>query len=37
MDEPQIVTKALKELERFGVKVTTDDFGSGFSSMSYFQ
>ncbi|WP_299083431.1 EAL domain-containing protein [uncultured Paraglaciecola sp.] len=37
MDEPQIVIEALSELKQFGVKVAVDDFGTGFSSMSYLQ
>jgi EAL domain-containing protein (putative c-di-GMP-specific phosphodiesterase class I) len=31
------VIEALQQLKHFGVKVTIDDFGTGFSSMSYLQ
>ncbi|MDP4536263.1 EAL domain-containing protein [Alkalimonas collagenimarina] len=37
MDDPKIVISALKELKSFGIKVAIDDFGIGFSSLSYLQ
>lgn len=37
MDEPKIVIDALEALKRFGIKVAIDDFGIGFSSLSYLQ
>ncbi|MCC5852276.1 MAG: EAL domain-containing protein [Alkalimonas sp.] len=37
MDDPKIVISALKELQAFGIKVAIDDFGIGFSSLSYLQ
>lgn len=37
MDDPKIVIAALKELKSFGIKVAIDDFGIGFSSLSYLQ
>ncbi|GAB5379995.1 MAG: EAL domain-containing protein [Aliiglaciecola sp.] len=37
MDEPQIVVESLKDLKSFGVTIAIDDFGKGFSSLSYLQ
>lgn len=37
MDEPKIVIDALQQLKSFGIKVAIDDFGIGFSSLSYLQ
>jgi len=37
MDEPKIVIEALNKLKSFGIKVAIDDFGIGFSSLSYLQ
>ena len=37
MDDPKVVISALKELQSFGIKVAIDDFGIGFSSLSYLQ
>ncbi len=37
MDEPKIVIDALQKLKSFGIKVAIDDFGIGFSSLSYLQ
>ena len=37
MDEPKIVIEALHKLKSFGIKVAIDDFGIGFSSLSYLQ
>ncbi len=37
MDEPQIVVDALRKLKSHGVAIAVDDFGTGFSSMSYLQ
>jgi c-di-GMP phosphodiesterase len=37
MDEPKIVIDALHKLKNFGIKVAIDDFGIGFSSLSYLQ
>jgi diguanylate cyclase (GGDEF)-like protein len=37
MDEPKIVIDALNKLKDFGIKVAIDDFGIGFSSLSYLQ
>lgn len=37
MDEPKIVIEALHKLKNFGIKVAIDDFGIGFSSLSYLQ
>jgi c-di-GMP phosphodiesterase len=37
MDEPKIVIEALSKLKSFGIKVAIDDFGIGFSSLSYLQ
>ncbi len=37
MDEPRIVIEALQKLKSFGIKVAIDDFGIGFSSLSYLQ
>ncbi|CAM3771966.1 bifunctional diguanylate cyclase/phosphodiesterase [Rheinheimera salexigens] len=37
MDEPQTVIKALQQLKAIGVNIAIDDFGMGFSSLSYIQ
>ena len=37
MDEPKIVIEALNQLKAHGIKVAIDDFGIGFSSLSYLQ
>lgn len=37
MDDPQIVVAALHQLKAIGVKIAIDDFGIGFSSLSYIQ
>jgi diguanylate cyclase (GGDEF)-like protein len=37
MDEPKIVINALNRLKSYGIKVAIDDFGIGFSSLSYLQ
>ncbi|WP_189431475.1 two-component system response regulator [Alishewanella longhuensis] len=37
MDEPKMVIAALQKLKSFGIKVAIDDFGIGFSSLSYLQ
>ncbi len=37
MDEPKIVIDALNRLKDHGIKVAIDDFGIGFSSLSYLQ
>ncbi|MDP4944616.1 EAL domain-containing protein [Alishewanella sp. SMS8] len=37
MDEPNRVISALQKLKSFGIKVAIDDFGIGFSSLSYLQ
>lgn len=37
MDEPKMVIDALQKLKSFGIKVAIDDFGIGFSSLSYLQ
>jgi EAL domain-containing protein (putative c-di-GMP-specific phosphodiesterase class I) len=37
MDEPKIVIDALNQLKMHGIKVAIDDFGIGFSSLSYLQ
>lgn len=37
MDDPKIVIEALHKLKSFGIKVAIDDFGIGFSSLSYLQ
>jgi EAL domain-containing protein (putative c-di-GMP-specific phosphodiesterase class I) len=37
MDEPKIVIDALNRLKGYGIKVAIDDFGIGFSSLSYLQ
>jgi c-di-GMP phosphodiesterase len=37
MDDPQIVVAALQQLKAVGVSVAVDDFGTGFSSLSYIQ
>ena len=37
MDEPKIVIEALNRLKVYGIKVAIDDFGIGFSSLSYLQ
>lgn len=35
MDEPEVVIKALRQLKQLGITVSIDDFGTGFSSLSY--
>ena len=35
MDEPEIVIKALRQLKQLGITISIDDFGTGFSSLSY--
>lgn len=37
MDEPKMVIDALEALKHFGIRVAIDDFGIGFSSLSYLQ
>jgi len=37
MDDPKAVIAALEQLKAFGIKVAIDDFGIGFSSLSYLQ
>lgn len=37
MDDPEGVIRAVKELKAAGVKIAIDDFGIGFSSLSYLQ
>ena len=37
MDEVEIVATRLTELKRLGVRIAVDDFGTGFSSLSYLQ
>ena len=37
MDEVEIVATRLAELKRLGVRIAVDDFGTGFSSLSYLQ
>lgn len=37
MDDPQAIIAALNQLKKLGVKVAIDDFGIGFSSLSYIQ
>lgn len=37
MDEPKMVIDALNRLKGYGIKVAIDDFGIGFSSLSYLQ
>ncbi len=37
MDEPKMVIDALNRLKSYGIKVAIDDFGIGFSSLSYLQ
>jgi len=37
MDEPKMVIEALNRLKSYGIKVAIDDFGIGFSSLSYLQ
>jgi diguanylate cyclase (GGDEF)-like protein len=37
MDEPKMVINALNRLKSYGIKVAIDDFGIGFSSLSYLQ
>lgn len=37
IDEPEKVIKRLDKLRALGVKIALDDFGSGFSSLSYLQ
>lgn len=35
IDEPELVISALKQLKQLGVTISIDDFGTGFSSLSY--
>ncbi|MDO9520046.1 MAG: EAL domain-containing protein [Pseudohongiella sp.] len=35
MDEPEVVIKALRQLKQLGITISIDDFGTGFSSLSY--
>ena len=35
MDEPEVVIKALRQLKQLGITTSIDDFGTGFSSLSY--
>jgi len=35
MDNPFIAIEMLTELQNIGVKLSIDDFGTGFSSMTY--
>jgi len=35
MDDPELAERVLGELRRLGVKIYLDDFGTGFSSLSY--
>ncbi|MFT4928464.1 MAG: diguanylate cyclase (GGDEF)-like protein, partial [Phenylobacterium sp.] len=37
MDNPQMVIDVLTELKSHGIAISIDDFGTGFSSMSYLQ
>ncbi|GAA5218512.1 EAL domain-containing protein [Corallincola platygyrae] len=37
MDDPSVVIDTLSKLREAGVKVSIDDFGTGFSSLSYLQ
>ena len=37
MDEPEAGLAALNELTLLGVKISIDDFGAGYSSLSYLQ
>ena len=37
MDEVDLVATRLAELKRLGVRIAVDDFGTGFSSLSYLQ
>jgi EAL domain-containing protein (putative c-di-GMP-specific phosphodiesterase class I) len=37
MDEVEIVATRLAELKLLGVRIAVDDFGTGFSSLSYLQ
>lgn len=37
MDDPNLVTQVLHELKEQGVRIAIDDFGVGFSSLSYVQ
>lgn len=37
MDDPKLVVKVLSELKSHGVRIAIDDFGVGFSSLSYVQ
>jgi diguanylate cyclase (GGDEF)-like protein/PAS domain S-box-containing protein len=37
MDEVELVTSRLAELKKLGVRIGVDDFGTGFSSLSYLQ
>ncbi len=37
MDEVELVATRLTELKRLGVQIAVDDFGTGFSSLSYLQ
>lgn len=35
MDEPDVVITALRQLKKLGITISIDDFGTGFSSLSY--
>lgn len=37
IDEPQVMLQQLGRLRKLGVKISLDDFGTGFSSLSYFR
>ncbi|QFU74277.1 GGDEF domain-containing protein [Halioglobus maricola] len=37
IDDPQVMLQQLSRLRELGVKISLDDFGTGFSSLSYFR